>query len=149
MRAARIVLVVLGAAAAIFGIVLVLATQRFDQLLSLAAWLAAAIVVHDGIVAPATTLTTRGLDRVGGRLTARARTVIRMAWGVGACLTLLAVPLVVAQARGARNDSVLAGDYARDLALLWGAIAVVTVLAAAISLGRSRRTSARAASTDR
>jgi hypothetical protein len=145
VRLARIALVGVGAAAAIFGIVLVLATQRFDQLLSLAAWLAAAIVVHDGILAPATTLTTRGLDRVGGRLSARARTVVRMAWGVGACLTLLAVPLVIAQARGPRNGSVLAGDYLRDLGLLWAAVAVVTLLAVASSLRRSRRTSGRAA----
>lgn len=142
MRAARIALLVAGGAAALFGVVLLLTTQRFDQLLSLAAWLAGAIIVHDGVIAPATTLTTRSLDRVGRRLPDRSLAVIRMAWGVGACLTLLAVPLVIAQARGARNESVLAGDYARDLLLLWTAVAAVTLLAVAIGLVRSRRTSA-------
>ena len=148
MRAARIVLIVVGAAAALFGVALLLVTQRFDQLLSLAAWLAAAIVVQDGVIAPATTLTTRGLDRVGQqRLPARSLAVIRMAWGVGACLTLLAVPLVIAQARDPRNASVLAGDYGRDLLLVWAAVAAVTLLAAGIGLVRSRRTSGPAPTT--
>lgn len=141
MRVARLAFVGAGAAATLFGIVLLLTTQRFDQLLSLAVWLAGAIIVHDGVIAPATTLTTRGVDRVGRRLPSRSRTVIRMTWGVGFCLTLLAVPLVIAQSRGARNDSVLAGDYVRDLALLWTAVAAVTLLAAAMGLWRSRRTS--------
>ncbi|SDH30504.1 hypothetical protein [Agrococcus jejuensis] len=141
MRIARIALLAAGVGATGFGVVLLLVTQRFDQLLSLGAWLAGAIIVHDGILAPATTLTTRTLDRVGHVLPDRSRTVIRMAWGVGACLTLLAVPLVIAQARGARNESVLAGDYVRDLLLLWAAIAAVTLLAAGIGFVRSRRTS--------
>lgn len=147
MRLARLALVGAGAAAIGFGAVLLLTTQRFDQLLSLAAWLAGAIIVHDGVIAPSTTLVTRGLDAADRSLRSRTRTLIRMAWGIGACLTLLAVPLIVAQARGARNESVLAGDYARDLALLWGAVAALTVLAVAADAWRSRRTSAPRPST--
>lgn len=147
MRVARIALLGVGVAAMAFGVVLLLATQRFDQLLSLAAWLAAAIVVHDGVIAPATTITTHGLDRAGSWLPRRSLAVIRIAWALGACLTLIAVPLVVAQARGPRNESVLAGDYARDLGVLWAAIAAVTLLAAAIGLARSRRRSAPRRST--
>lgn len=141
MKAARIALLAVGGAGTLFGVVLLLTTQRFDQLLSLAAWLAGAIIVHDGVIAPATTLTTRSLDRAGRGLPDRSLAVIRMAWGVGACLTLLAVPLLVAQARGPRNESVLASDYGRDLLLLWAAVAAVTLLAVAIGLVRSRRTS--------
>lgn len=148
MRAARLALAASGVAAMGFGAVLLLTTQRFEQLLSLAAWLAAAIVVHDGILAPSTTLVTRGMDAAGRMLGGRTRSLIRIAWATGACLTLLAVPLIVAQARGPRNDSVLAGDYGRDLVLLWATILAITVLAVAVDAWRARRTSARRPSTD-
>ena len=53
MRIWRIVLVLAGLAIAVLGAGIMLDTVSWRKLLGLAAWLAAAIVIHDGIIAPA------------------------------------------------------------------------------------------------
>jgi hypothetical protein len=62
----RIVLAVLGVAAMLWGGWLLVSTQRPDQLLNLAVWLAAAVIVHDFVLVPAiTVLRRRAITRRG------------------------------------------------------------------------------------
>ncbi|REJ03914.1 hypothetical protein DY023_16470 [Microbacterium bovistercoris] len=56
MRATRIVLLALGAAGIVYGAWLLVTTQRPDQLLSVALWLAGAIIAHDFVLVPLLTL---------------------------------------------------------------------------------------------
>lgn len=52
MRATRIVLAGVGVAALVWGGWLLVSTQRIDQLLNVALWLAAAVILHDFVVVP-------------------------------------------------------------------------------------------------
>lgn len=62
MRTTQIVLVAIGVIGIAWGNWLVLSTQHFDQVLSLVAWLAGAVIVHDFVLLPALTLIRRRLD---------------------------------------------------------------------------------------
>ncbi|UYO97068.1 hypothetical protein OED01_15935 [Microbacterium sp. M28] len=59
MRAARIVLGALGVSALLWSGWLLVSTQRPDQLLNLALWLAAAVILHDFVIVPAITVMKR------------------------------------------------------------------------------------------
>ena len=59
MRAARIVLGALGVSALLWSGWLLVSTQRPDQLLNLALWLAAAVILHDFVILPAITVMKR------------------------------------------------------------------------------------------
>lgn len=59
MRITRMTLCALGGGIALWGVWLLLTTQRIDQLLSVAIWLAGAVVVHDFVLVPALNLMRR------------------------------------------------------------------------------------------
>lgn len=59
MRTTRIVLATAAVAALIWGGWLLASTQRLDQLLNLALWLAAAVVLHDFVLVPVLTFVRR------------------------------------------------------------------------------------------
>lgn len=59
MRAARIVLASVGVAVLVWGGWLLVSTQRLDQLLNVAVWLAAAVILHDFVLVPALTFIRR------------------------------------------------------------------------------------------
>jgi hypothetical protein len=95
------------------------------ELVGLLAWLAAAVVLHDGVVVPVSTLSGAGLTRVGARLRPASSAVLRGALMVGAVVTLLVALLLKAQSV-ARNVSVLEGDYAAYLVWFWAVLVPVT-----------------------
>jgi hypothetical protein len=133
MRVAR---TTLGAGGiALIGVGAFEAVQLLDlgQLVGLAVWLAAAVVLHDGVVAPATALVSHALERRGSALAPAARGVLRVGLVVGALLTLVVVPEVVARARGNPNPTVLQGPYAVRLAWTWVAIGVLTAVGTAVA----------------
>ena len=73
MRLARVALSVLGAGILLWGTWLLGSTQRLDQLLSVAVWLAAAVILHDVVLVPALSLARRyGAQRRSHRASTRA-----------------------------------------------------------------------------
>lgn len=132
---------------ALFGF---LANVPFAQLIGVAAWLAAALVVHDGVLVPLTTLAGGGLSRLTYGLRPVQQAIVRGALLVGAVVTLLAAPLIRAQqilqpsgpGSGA-NDTVLQGDYAQALGIFW-LVLVVTAAGFVAAVGLyTRRSSVR------
>lgn len=136
MRAARAVL--LAAGLVIIGVGVVLAWQRLTlgQLVGLAVWLACAIVVHDGVLAPGTAVLSRRLERAGHALVPSARAVIRVGFVVGAVLTLVAAPEIAAQAQGNTNPTVLTRPYVATLAWCWLAVVVAVLLGVLVAQRR-------------
>ena len=143
MRAARVALVVVGGGLALYGGFLLFTEQRLDQVLAVVIWLAGAIVLHDAILAPASAAVGGGLRRAGGRMPRGAATLIGAGLAIGAVVTILVVPLLIAQARGPRNPTVLAGEYALALAVAWLAIAVLVAAGVAALHARDRPRPAR------
>ncbi|WP_309235485.1 hypothetical protein [Streptomyces sp. TRM64462] len=95
-------------------------------------WLAGAVVLHDGVVAP--------LVLALGLLVARlpGRRLVRAALVVAGGLTLVALPVLLARKRPA-NPTVLPLDYPRNWLLLLAAVAAVTALIAAARAAARRR----------
>jgi hypothetical protein len=104
------------------------------QLVGLLTWLAAAIVLHDGVVVPLSTLAGAGLTRLGSSLRPASAAILRTALMTGAVVTLITGILLKAQSE-ARNTSVLEAPYAGHLLWLWAVLA----MAAAASIYASER----------
>ncbi|MFI1397895.1 hypothetical protein [Streptomyces sp. NPDC020681] len=112
----RILVGALGAASLGYG-----AWLLYDggQYADVAIWLAGAVVLHDGIIAP--------LVLAVGLLLAfmPARGTLRAALIVAGSLTVIALPLLLRPGAKA-NSSVLPLDYGRNLLIAIGAVAVLT-----------------------
>ena len=118
-------------------------TERPDQWLGLLLWLAAAIVLHDGILVPVITGLNRAFGGLGQRAPQLLVWVVRVALLVGGIVTLIVVPTIFAQRAGNANPTVLPNDYGRNLALFWAALIVVTAIVCAVVYLRTRRQNAR------
>ncbi|WP_243064491.1 hypothetical protein [Humibacter sp. RRB41] len=146
-RAVRIVCAILGVALTATGLYFLLTTEPPAALLGLAVWLGAAVVLHDGVFAPAVYVANRILARGTARLPAAATTSVRILFGIGTMLTLVVAPELVAQSRPHSNPTILVGDYALRLGAVWGVIATAAVIVILWSARRTRRRSDRLRST--
>lgn len=138
----RAALGALGLAALGYAVFGFLANVPPMQLIGVAAWLAVALLVHDGVLVPLTTLAGGGLSRLTYGLGPVQQEIVRGALLVGAVVTLVAAPLIRAQqvlqpggqGSGA-NGTVLQGDYTLALAVFWLVLAVAAaVVVAAVGL---------------
>ncbi|MFC9917447.1 hypothetical protein [Agromyces binzhouensis] len=140
MRAARTALVGVGLGLAAFGAFLVLTGIAPSRWLGIAVWVGAAILLHDGVVAPVVVAFGLGAARVRARVGDRGVAVAQGALVVGAILTAITVPALVASTIGNPNPTILVGSYGVALAVIWAVLLAV----AAIALGVSRTTVLRA-----
>ncbi|MEU1973515.1 hypothetical protein ABZ477_17805 [Microbacterium sp. NPDC019599] len=139
MTLLRGALFVVGGALAAYGVYLAVTTLGPIQLLALAIWLAAVVVVHDGILAPAISWLRRRWYR-GADERPRALTIVaHVGFVVGAVLTLFVVPEIWAQGRGNPNPTILVGEYALRLVIVWGLIAGTVLVVGRVVNRRSRR----------
>ncbi|MFE6905595.1 hypothetical protein [Streptomyces erythrochromogenes] len=110
----------------------------------IAVWLGGAVVVHDGFVAPLV-FAVAAVAAAGGL---RLRGVPRAALIVAGSLTAIALPALL-RPGGTANPTVLPLDYLRNWLLAMAAIALSTVVYAALhsalrALTRTRRADRRA-----
>lgn len=96
-----------------------------SQLLGLLLWMAAAILIHDGLIVPLSTLTGFGLHRSGSRLRPASAALMRGSLMCGAVVTLIVGVLLKAQSV-ARNTSSLERDYAINLLWFWAVLLTLT-----------------------
>ncbi len=139
VKAVRIILGVAGAGLIGYGLMGFPTQLGPTQLLGLLSWLAAAVLLHDGVVVPLSTLAGAGLTRLGSSLRPVSAAVLRGAFMTGTVLTLITGILLKAQSV-ARNTTVLEADYAGHLLWFW-AILAIAAAAAIYACERSGRTS--------
>lgn len=125
MRAARGILVALGLALTGVGGLVLLADVPPERYLGIAMWVGAAIVLHDGVIAPITVAVGLGAGRVRARVGRRGIAIAQGALLVGAILTAIALPAIIASARGNANPTVLVGSYALALGVTWAILIAV------------------------
>jgi hypothetical protein len=109
------------------------------QLLGLLVWLAVAVLLHDGVIVPVSTLAGAGLTHLGAGLRPASAAVLRGGLMIGAVVTLIVGVLLKAQSV-ARNTSALEADYAANLLWFW---AILVVLVAVLVYGIERTASGR------
>jgi hypothetical protein len=101
-------------------------------------WLVAALVIHDGVLAPivvAFGVLGRG---TAARMGVGATSVARAALVVAACCSLVAIPGIAVSALGARNDTIHSSNYLVVLAALWAVAIVISGVAVWIGLRRTQ-----------
>ncbi|MFK4227616.1 hypothetical protein [Streptomyces sp. NPDC019890] len=91
------------------------------QIKDVALWLAGAIVLHDGIIAPL----VLGIGLLLAAVPARG--AVRGALVVAGCLTMVALPVLLRPGRPT-NPSALPLDYLRNWLLVLAAVAVLTAV---------------------
>lgn len=130
--------VLLGAmAAGCFAVVAtVVPALSLQAWLNLAVWFAAAIVLHDGVLAPMLQVS----GALAGRLPVPRSAVLLIEGGllVGLLVSALAIPPLVTQHNGPANPSVVPQNYWANLGIFWALDALV-VAAALVVVVRRRR----------
>jgi len=137
VTAARAVLGVTGAGLVIFGLLGLPTQLGAAQLVGLLTWMACAVLLHDGVVVPLSTLAGAGLTRIGSRLKPASAAILRGALMTGAVVSLITGTLLKAQSE-ARTISALEGDYAANLLWFW-AVLVMAAAAAIYAIERAGR----------
>jgi hypothetical protein len=125
MRVPRIALAVLGCGVAAYGLAELVLNVPLGDLVWLAVWLAAVVIVHDGVVVPLVAGLRSALSRRGRTLPGAVIGVIEAGFAVAAVLGLYVAAELWAQSRMPANPTILVGPYGLRLVLVWLAIAVV------------------------
>lgn len=135
MSRPRIVLGAAGIALALFGVFRLLTQVSIGGVAFLLGWLIAALVIHDGIIAPGTLGLATLIRR---KIPARARRYLQGALISGAAVTVIALPMIYRAHSQPKVKALLEQNFAANLALLLGVIAVVAFLAYVVRLIRDR-----------
>ncbi len=133
-----------GAGLALFGVFRLLTEIPAVDLLILAGWLAGALVVHDGILAPLTAAAGAATRRVPHRL----RRYVQGGLVSGAVVTVIALPLIVRAGSQPPQKALLRQNYAVNLAILLGLIAGGTAALYLLRVLRDGRAAQRASATN-
>lgn len=141
MRAARIVLVVVGVLVIAFGAYVMVTTVRPNRIWGLATWLLGAVVLHDAILSPFVVAVGLLLRRTGRTIRVWALVVVQAAVVLGSVLALVVLPEIAAKHHGQKNPTVLPFDYGARLLVVEGVLllVVVAVLVIAVAVGRGDR----------
>lgn len=139
MRAARIVLVVVGVLVMAFGAYVLVTTVRPNRIWGLATWLLAAVVLHDAVLSPFVVGAGLLLRRTGRRLGAGVLVVVQTAVVLGSVLALVVLPEIAAKQHGQKNPTVLPFDYTTRLLVVEGLLLAVVVVALVVGVVRARR----------
>ncbi|WP_426997864.1 hypothetical protein [Pseudarthrobacter sp. N5] len=123
LKWSRISLGLAGAGIAVYGLLGLPTQLGIPQLVGLVTWMAVAVLLHDGVIVPLSTLAGAGLTRLSFGLRPASAAVLRGALMTGAVTTLVVGVVIKAQSV-ARNTSVLESDYAANLAWFWAVLAV-------------------------
>ena len=135
MRKYRIALGVAGALLSTFGVFRLVTELDTGDLFVLGVWLAAAVALHDGLIAPITVGTGVALTGVPPR----ARRYLQGGLLVGALITVIAVPLIGRQGTQPASKAILLRDYAANLSLLLGMTAALALVFYALRMLRDQR----------
>jgi hypothetical protein len=139
MRAARIVLVVVGVLVIAFGAYVMVTTVRPNRIWGLATWLVGAVVLHDAILSPFVVAVGLLLRRSGRSLRPWVLVVVQAAVVLGSVLALVVLPEIAAKHHGQKNPTVLPFDYGARLLVVEGVLLLVVVVVLVIGVVRARR----------
>jgi hypothetical protein len=136
MRRWRIALGTAGVLLAMFGVFRLVTEIPVSDLVVLTGWLVGAVVIHDGVLSPLVV----GIGVLVSRVPHRARRYLQAALVAAAAVTIIAIPMIYRRNSQPREKAILLRNYAGNLALLLGIIAVVTLTLYAVRVARRTQT---------
>lgn len=147
MKAARIVLVVVGVLVIAFGAYVLVTSVSPKRIGGLAAWLLGAVILHDAILSPFVVGAGLLLRRAGRSLRAWVLVVVQAAIVLGSVLALVVLPEIAAKRHGQKNPTILPFDYGTRLLIVEGVLLLVVVAVLVVGVVRARRSVARGSRT--
>jgi hypothetical protein len=124
MLAWRIILAVSGILLGLFGVYRLLTQFPGPSLLPLLIWLAAALIIHDGLLSPAVV----GVGWMLRRFVPDRERRYLQAWLImSALVVVIALPMIYLRGSQPAVKAILLQDYAANLGLIIGALGVATV----------------------
>jgi len=139
LRVTRIVLIALGLAGLAWGGYVLFDSVKPARIPGIALWMGAAILLHDGVISPLVFFCGILLRRAGHRVSGTIILVVQGTLVVGSIMSLIVVPLLIAQSRGTGNPTVLPLDYGVNFAVFWAAVAVIAAAVSFALYARGRR----------
>jgi len=131
VKAWRIILAAAGILLGLFGVYRLITEIPLSSLIALGVWLLAALLIHDGLLAPAVV----GLGVLLRRfIPDRGRRYLQAALLVGALVTVVALPMIYLRGSQPAVKALLRGNYGLNL----GLIAVITLSLYAIRVSQDR-----------
>lgn len=147
MKAARIVLIVVGVLVIAFGASVLVTSVSPKRIGGLAAWLLGAVILHDAILSPFVVGAGLLLRRAGRSLRAWVLVVVQAAIVLGSVLALVVLPEIAAKRHGQKNPTILPFDYGTRLLIVEGVLLLVVVAVLVVGVVRARRSVARGSRT--
>jgi hypothetical protein len=135
MKAWRILLAIAGIGLAAYGLFRLFSEIPTHSLLVLAVWLIAALVIHDAILAPSVIGVGWLLRRY---VPDRGRRYLQAALIMIALVTVIAVPMIFLRGSQPAVKALLLRNYAANLILIMGIIAVISLILYAVRVARDR-----------
>lgn len=130
-----------GGLLALYGVFRLVTGVPLVDLLILAGWLAGALVLHDGILAPLSGAVGLATTRL---VPPRLRRYLQGALVAGAAVTVIALPLIARRGSQPPQKALLRQDYAANLGMLLGMIAAGAVALYLLRVVRDRWATQRA-----
>ena len=141
MRRVQIGLIALGVALLIVGGVTLLDDVAPKNYVGILAWLAGAIILHDGVASFAVVGVGIAMRRLGRRFRVPlgAIIIVQGAIVLGAIMALIVFPEIIKKSIGRANPSILPLDYGLNLAVFYGVLIALTGAALAVYFVVARR----------
>jgi hypothetical protein len=136
VKAWRIILAVAGVALLAFGVFRLLSEIPTHSLLILAVWLAAALVLHDVILAPSVVGVGWLLRRY---VPDRGRRYVQVALIMIALVTVIAIPMIFLRGSQPAVKALLLRNYGANLIVIIGVLAIVSLILYAVRVARDGR----------
>jgi hypothetical protein len=136
VKAWRIILAVAGVALLAFGVFRLLSEIPTHSLLILAVWLAAALVLHDVILAPSVVGVGWLLRRY---VPDRGRRYVQVALIMIALVTVIAIPMIFLRGSQPAAKALLLRNYGANLIVIIGVLAIVSLILYAVRVARDGR----------
>lgn len=137
MKAWRIACAAVGIPLALFGLFRLVTEIPLHNLVFLALWLVAAVVIHDGVLSPAVAGLGWLLRRV---IPDRGRRYLQLGLIMSGLVTVIAIPMIYLRGSQPTVKALLLRNYAGNLSLLIGIIAVLSLALYAVRVARDRST---------
>lgn len=131
MTRARVALIVGGALILLLSGWILLTTVKPTRYIGIVEWFAAAIIVHDAIIAPFVFGVGVVMRKAGKRLPLAVLAIVQGGLVIGAVFTIVLVPEILAQQHAHLFQTLLPFDYVRNLRVLWVGTLVATGVAVA------------------
>lgn len=127
----RIALLLVGLGLLGLGGIVLLQEVNPKRYIGILTWFVGALVIHDGIIAPAVFGVTLLSRRLQHRVPAIVIAIVQGALVIGGLVTLIVVPEILKKSIGTLSSSILPQDYALHLGVFLVVLAALTAIAIA------------------